>query len=482
MSSPLPTGLTFGTVKWWVLGLLADTTSDADALPDLLNVNGRAYVTFDIPTDGLLVQETPTPATILKTRLELLIVNGRLQDKAGSQNVKLLANDSPGLSQIGWTYTISYELDDGLTFGSFSFELSTDEVLDLTWAIPLGVVSPGVVITKGQKGDTGTIAVGTVTTGAAGSAASVTNVGTPSAAILNFAIPRGANGITATVAVGTVTTGAAGSSAVITNVGTANDAIFNFTIPRGAAGSTGPTGPGFTFRGPWAASTVYALRDVVTHDGSVFTVTTAHTSTATPPTPAAPGANLALWAQKGDQGPAGAGAPDATTLAKGSVRLAGDLAGTADAPTVPGLASKAPTASPTFTGTVGGITKSMVGLANVDNTADSAKPVSTAQQTALDAKAPLASPAFTGTPTGITKAHVGLGNVDNTSDVNKPVSTAQANAIGAKADKSAVEGLMIHDGTAGGGTRPTGFWRIRWIGGATRPTNMAVNDIWEHDA
>ena len=31
-------------------------------------------------------------------------------------------------------------------------------------------------------------------------------------------------------------------------------------------------------------------------------------------------------------------------------------------------------------------------------------------------KAPLASPAFTGTPTGITKTHVGLGNVDNTSD------------------------------------------------------------------
>lgn len=46
----------------------------------------------------------------------------------------------------------------------------------------------------------------------------------------------------------------------------------------------------------------------------------------------------------------------------------------------------APLASPTFTGTVGGITKSMVGLGNVDNTTDAGKPVSTAQQTALDAK------------------------------------------------------------------------------------------------
>jgi hypothetical protein len=47
------------------------------------------------------------------------------------------------------------------------------------------------------------------------------------------------------------------------------------------------------------------------------------------------------------------------------------------------LGTKAPIASPTFTGTVGGITKSMVGLANVDNTTDANKPVSTATQTAI---------------------------------------------------------------------------------------------------
>lgn len=70
------------------------------------------------------------------------------------------------------------------------------------------------------------------------------------------------------------------------------------------------------------------------------------------------------------------------------------------------------------------LTKSDVGLANVDNTADTAKPVSTAAQTALNLKAPLASPTFTGTVAGITKTMVGLGNVDNTSDINKPVSTA----------------------------------------------------------
>lgn len=50
------------------------------------------------------------------------------------------------------------------------------------------------------------------------------------------------------------------------------------------------------------------------------------------------------------------------------------------------LDAKAPLASPTFTGTVSGVTKAMVGLGNVDNTADAAKPVSTATQTALDGK------------------------------------------------------------------------------------------------
>lgn len=46
-----------------------------------------------------------------------------------------------------------------------------------------------------------------------------------------------------------------------------------------------------------------------------------------------------------------------------------------------------------------GIVKNDVGLGSVDNTSDAGKPVSTAQQTALDLKAPLASPTFTGTPT-----------------------------------------------------------------------------------
>ena len=102
------------------------------------------------------------------------------------------------------------------------------------------------------------------------------------------------------------------------------------------------------------------------------------------------------------------------------------------------LDQKAPVANPTFTGTVSGITKSMVGLGNVDNTSDVNKPVSDATQVLINQKAPLNNPFFTGTVTGVTKGMVGLGNVDNTSDANKPVSTATQTALDAKASNSAL--------------------------------------------
>jgi hypothetical protein len=51
--------------------------------------------------------------------------------------------------------------------------------------------------------------------------------------------------------------------------------------------------------------------------------------------------------------------------------------------------------------TVGQV-RTLLSLNNVDNTSDANKPVSTAQQAALDTKAPLSSPALTGTPTAPT--------------------------------------------------------------------------------
>ena len=91
--------------------------------------------------------------------------------------------------------------------------------------------------------------------------------------------------------------------------------------------------------------------------------------------------------------------PDASTTAKGKLQLAGDLSGTADAPTIAlgaidtsKLADDAITTSKIKDGEVtdaklsNGISASKVGLGNVDNTSDANKPISTLQQAALDLK------------------------------------------------------------------------------------------------
>jgi hypothetical protein len=53
----------------------------------------------------------------------------------------------------------------------------------------------------------------------------------------------GPQGPAATITVGTVTTGAPGSSASVVNAGTSGAAVLNFTIPAGATGSQGVQGP-----------------------------------------------------------------------------------------------------------------------------------------------------------------------------------------------------------------------------------------------
>ena len=122
----------------------------------------------------------------------------------------------------------------------------TSTAANLEFTIPKGDQGiQGVQGVQGVQGDTGpagTVAIGTTTTGAAGSSASVTNTGTSTAANLEFTIPRGAQGVqgpAATVAVGTTTTGAAGTNGSVTNSGSSSAAVFDFTVPRGADGADG---------------------------------------------------------------------------------------------------------------------------------------------------------------------------------------------------------------------------------------------------
>ena len=57
----------------------------------------------------------------------------------------------------------------------------------------------------------------------------------------------------------------------------------------------------------------------------------------------------------------------------------------------------------------------------------------------------------------LTKANIGLGNVDNTSDANKPVSTAQQTALNGKVDKVTGKQLSTEDYTTAEKTKLSGI-------------------------
>ena len=78
----------------------------------------------------------------------------------------------------------------------------------------------------------------------------------------------GSPGASATVAVGAVSTGAAGSNAIVTNSGSSSAAIFNFIIPRGDTGATGPSGT----PGPSGATGVVAATFPIIYSSGTQTV------------------------------------------------------------------------------------------------------------------------------------------------------------------------------------------------------------------
>ena len=113
---------------------------------------------------------------------------------------------------------------------------------------------------------------------------SVLNTGTSTDAVLNFTIPKGvagnsgatgsigntgptgAVGDNATINIGTITTGAPGSSATVANAGTDTAAVLNFSIPRGVQGAQGT----FRWMGAYNNATVYATNDVTYYNGSSY--------------------------------------------------------------------------------------------------------------------------------------------------------------------------------------------------------------------
>lgn len=88
-----------------------------------------------------------------------------------------------------------------------------------------------------------------------------------------------------------------------------------------------------------------------------------------------------------------------------------------------------------------GVDKADVGLGNADNTSDADKPVSTAQQEAIDGVQTNITNHINNknNPHEVDKEDVGLGNVNNTSDADKPISTATQAALNLKADQTSFD-------------------------------------------
>lgn len=123
----------------------------------------------------------------------------------------------------------------------------------------------------------GTITVGKVEQVSSDKPATVTNIGTPEAAIFDFEIPQGDEGKAATIEIGEVKTGESGSKADVVNSGTSSNAILNITLPTGKDGEVQTVKIGKTTTLPAGQdATVVATtkNDVVTLDFGIPSGTT----------------------------------------------------------------------------------------------------------------------------------------------------------------------------------------------------------------
>ena len=196
--------------------------------------------TFGCELAGFETGET-TPGFLLQ--FDISIRNRRAD--AGTGRPEPVSDGSYTAAQIRALFAAKMAVqlsDDGETWYDAEIDESVSEtarwyrfrnaLVGNGWSDPLPLLA-------GPRGVAGTIEVGTVTTGAAGSPADVRNSGDEHDAILDFTIPQGARGNAATVRIGNVEMVESDEPPEVTNSGTATDAVFNFKIPRGPVGETG---------------------------------------------------------------------------------------------------------------------------------------------------------------------------------------------------------------------------------------------------
>ncbi|WP_198672664.1 hypothetical protein [Acidipropionibacterium acidipropionici] len=262
MAEPLPSDfLPFGHVVGRVIRAVGDTPADPDSDPEAIPVTGSGLIRFTPLDDHRVVTSTTPDSWVAQETIVADLDDDGLLSVSGT----------PGVSLWPGAWKVSPGSASAFSFPTFTIEVTSAHTatapLELwssapwtpgagqtvtTLVVPSGGVAGQILGWDGSalswidpgdatQGPAGTVTVGTVTTGAAGSSATVTNSGTPSAAVLDFTIPRGAVGATPANPefTATASTLAAGSSATASVTGTYPALTLALGIPRGADGTGG---------------------------------------------------------------------------------------------------------------------------------------------------------------------------------------------------------------------------------------------------
>lgn len=367
MVETIPT-LTYGTVTGRFLAAVVDSPDDSDTHPDGVPLTGT--VIFTPSAKAVLIAGV---GTVLPVAIEATLDADGYISVNGTRGVELIASDSPAVNPVGFTYAVSfrnlrYGASNSVAYSGFNILVPAGETIDLSVVAPVPV-SGGTPIVRGPAGPAGP-------------------PGDAEAAVQSVAGRTGDVTLTK-------------SDVGLNNVNNTADSDKPVSEAQAIAISSKYSKP----------STGIPLSDLTS----------------------------------GIQ----------TSLGKADTAL-----------------QSAPVSS--VAGRTGAVTltKTDVGLSNVDNTADTDKPVSTAQASAIGAKytkpgsgipasdlatavqtslgkadsalqsAPVTSVAGRTGAVTLSKSDVGLGNVDNTSDANKPVSSATQTALNLKvgsADSSVLQ-------------------------------------------
>jgi hypothetical protein len=142
-----------------------------------------------------------------------------------------------------WSTGINYNVNDAVTYGGSTYLAQSSganfepDIYPSSWTVIAQAGVTGAAGATGVAGTAATVNIGTVSTLAAGSQATVNNSGTSQAAVLNFGIPQGSQGAAGSGGSGT----SSGNFAGIFHSVSFNTTFYSVNLPNASTNETGAT-------------------------------------------------------------------------------------------------------------------------------------------------------------------------------------------------------------------------------------------------